>query len=131
MVSAFDRYFKAPAICLRDEDLRADRQPEHSQIDLEMSFVTSQDIRALVEEFYTSLFKEILNIKLEKFPVLTYKECMDKYGTDKSDLRFKLELTEITDIVKDSEFSVFKEVIKNKGIVKCINPEKDFTRTEL
>ena len=131
MISGFDRYFQAPAPCLRDEDLRADRQPEHNQIDLEMSFVSSQDIREFIESFYKHLFKEILKIKLEKFPVLTYQECIDKYGNDKPDLRFKLELTEVSEIVKDSEFSVFKDVIKNKGIVKCINPEKEFTRTDL
>ena len=131
MIAGFDRYFQAPAPCLRDEDLRADRQPEHNQIDLEMSFVSSQDVRDFVESFYKHIFKEILNIKLEKFPVLTYHECMERYGTDKPDLRFKLELTDITEIVKDSEFSVFKDAIKNKGIVKCMNPEKEFTRTEL
>ena len=131
MIAGFDRYFQAPAPCLRDEDLRADRQPEHNQIDLEMSFVSSQDVRDFVEAFYKHIFKELLNIKLEKFPALTYQECVDKFGTDKPDLRFKLELTDASEIVKDSEFSVFKEVIKNKGIVKCINPEKEFTRTEL
>ena len=131
MISGFDRYFQAPAICLRDEDLRADRQPEHSQIDLEMSFVSSKDVRDFVESYYKDIFKTILNVKLGKFQVLTYQECMDKYGTDKPDLRFNLELSDVTEIVKDSEFSIFKDAIKNKGIVKCINPQKDFTRTEL
>lgn len=131
MIAGFDRYFQLPAPCLRDEDLRADRQPEHNQIDLEMSFVSSQDIRDFVESFYKHIFKTLLNVKLEKFPVLTYQECINRFGTDKPDLRFKLELTDISEIVKDSDFSVFKDAVKNKGIVKCINPEKEFTRTEL
>ncbi len=130
MVSGIDRYYQI-ARCLRDEDLRQDRQPEHTQIDIEMSFVTSQDIRDLVEELYRFIFKKVKNINLEKFKVLSYKESTDKYGTDKPDLRFKLELTDITQIAKDSNFSVFKDAIKNKGIVKAINPEKDFTRKEL
>ncbi|MBW2992772.1 aspartate--tRNA ligase [Candidatus Woesearchaeota archaeon] len=126
MIAGFDRYFQT-AICLRDEDLRADRQPEHMQFDFEMSFVTSDDIRDFVEGLYTYIFKEVLNIKLEKFPVFTYKEAMDRFGTDKPDIRFGLELIDITKIVKESDFQVFKNAEK----IKCLNPEKDFTRKEL
>ncbi|OIO62034.1 aspartate--tRNA ligase [Candidatus Woesearchaeota archaeon CG_4_10_14_0_2_um_filter_33_10] len=126
MIAGFDRYYQT-AICLRDEDLRADRQPEHMQFDFEMSFVTGDDIREFVEGLYKHLFKEVLNIKLDKFPVLSYKESMERFGTDKPDIRFGLELTDITDIAKKSDFSVFKSA----ETVKCINPEKDLSRKEL
>ena len=126
MIAGFDRYYQT-AICLRDEDLRADRQPEHMQFDFEMSFVTGDDIREFVEGLYKNLFKEVLNIKLDKFPVLSYKESMERFGTDKPDIRFGLELTDITDIAKKSDFSVFKSA----ETVKCINPEKDLSRKEL
>ncbi len=112
---------------LRDEDLRTDRQPEHMQFDFEMSFVTSDDIREFTEGLYKHLFKEVLNIKLDKFPVFTYKEAMEMFGVDKPDIRFGLELIDVTDIVKKSDFSVFKKV----EAVKCINPEKDLSRKEL
>ena len=127
MISGFDRYYQL-ARCLRDEDLRQDRQPEHTQIDLEMSCVTSEDIIDLVENLYKDIFQKILKINLKKFPRLTYKEAMDKYGTDKPDLRFDLELINITDIVKKSEFQVFK----NAPLIKCINVEKcKFSRNEI
>ena len=126
MIAGFDRYYQT-AICLRDEDLRTDRQPEHMQFDFEMSFVTGDDIREFVEGLYKHLFKEVLNIKLDKFPVLSYKESMERFGTDKPDIRFGLELTDITDIAKKSDFSVFKSA----ETVKCINPEKDLSRKEL
>ncbi|MBI2106781.1 aspartate--tRNA ligase [Candidatus Woesearchaeota archaeon] len=130
MIAGYDRYFQF-ARCLRDEDLRADRQPEHTQMDLEMSFVNQRDILECVEGLYDHIVKKTLNKKVEKFPVLTYVESKEKYGNDKPDLRFDLRLYDITEIVKKSDFSVFKEVVKNKGIIKCINPEKDFTRSEL
>mgnify|MGYP005664347007 CR=1 FL=1 len=97
------------------------------QFDFEMSFVTSDDIREFVEGLYKHLFKEVLNIKLDKFPVFTYKEAMERFGVDKPDTRFGLELIDVTDIVKKSDFSVFKKV----EAVKCINPEKDLSRKEL
>lgn len=130
MIAGYDRYFQF-ARCLRDEDLRADRQPEHTQMDLEMSFVNQKDILDCVEGLYVHIIKKTLNKKLEKFPVLTCAEAKEKYGNDKPDLRFDLRLYDVTEIVKKGEFSVFKEAIKNKGIIKCINPEKDFTRSEL
>ena len=126
MIAGFDRYYQT-AICLRDEDLRTDRQPEHMQFDFEMSFVTSDDIREFTEGLYKHLFKEILNIKLDKFPVFTYKEAIERFGIDKPDIRFGLELIDVTDIAKKSDFSVFK----NAETVKCINPEKDLSRKEL
>ncbi len=130
MISGVDRYYQI-ARCLRDEDLRADRQPEHTQMDLEMSFCDEKDIMEFVEGLYKHIFKQVLAIDLDDFPVLSYKEAMARYGTDKPDIRFGLELTEVTDIVVKSEFGVFKDVAKNKGIIKCINPEKDFPRKEI
>ncbi len=130
MIAGFDRYFQF-ARCLRDEDLRADRQPEHTQVDLEMSFVSAQDIRDLIENLVKHLFKETLNIELPDFNVLTYDESMEKYGIDKPDLRFGLELCDVTDIMKESEFKVFKDVIANKGIIKCINPKHNFSRNDI
>ena len=129
MISGCDRYFHF-ARCLRDEDLRQDRQPEHTQIDLEICFVNSNDIREIVEGLYKHIFNKALNIKLGDFPVFTYKEVMDKYGTDKPDLRFGLELVDVTEIVKDSEFKVFNDVISKNGIVKCLYVNHDFNRKE-
>jgi aspartyl-tRNA synthetase len=126
MVSGCDRYYQF-ARCLRDEDLRVDRQPEHTQVDLEMSFVNADDIREFVENMYKHVFKEILNVKLEKFPIFSYKDAMDKYGSDKPDIRFGLELIDVTDIAKKSDF----EALKKAEQVKCLNPQKDFSRKEL
>ncbi len=130
MISGVDRYFQV-AKCLRDEDLRADRQPEHTQFDFEMSFVDSGDIMKFVEGLFGHIFKTVLGKKLDRFPRLTYEDAMDLYGTDKPDIRYGLELTEVTDIVRDSDFQVFKDVVKNSGIVKCINPEKELGRKEI
>ena len=130
MISGVDKYFQM-ARCMRDEDLRADRQPEHTQMDLEMSFCDEKDIMEFVEELYKHIFKKVLDTELDKFPVFSFKESMDKYGTDKPDIRFGLELTEVTSIVVKSDFGVFKEVAKNGGMVKCINPPKDFPRKEV
>ena len=130
MIAGFDRYYQT-AICLRDEDLRADRQPEHMQFDFEMSFVTSDDIREMAEKLYKHIFKEVLNKELDKFPIFTYKESMDKYGNDKPDIRFDLFTFEVTDIVEKSDFGVFKDVKKAGGIVKCINPNKEIPRKEI
>ena len=130
MISGFERYYQI-ARCLRDEDLRADRQPEHTQMDLEMSFVDETDIMNFVEELYKHIFKKVLDVELDKFQVFSYKESMDKYGNDKPDIRFGLELTNVTDIVVKSDFGVFKDVASNGGIIKCINPDKDFARKEV
>ena len=131
MIAGCDRYYQI-AKCLRDEDLRADRQPEHTQIDFEMSFVEQKDIRKLIEEMVVYTFDKAFKIKVKApFPVLSYKESMEKYGTDKPDIRYELFLTDVSDIVKDSDFGVFKDVVKNGGVVKAINPPKDFGRKEL
>lgn len=130
MIAGFDRYYQV-ARCLRDEDLRADRQPEHTQFDLEMSFAEQKDIQEFVEGLYKHLFKETLGLELKKFPVLSYKECMDKYGSDKPDMRFELEIKDVTELAKKSEFSVFKTVIENGGAIKCLNPKTDLPRKEI
>jgi|TARA_Y100000310_G_scaffold342807_1_gene447554 aspartyl-tRNA synthetase len=126
MASGCDRYYQF-ARCLRDEDLRSDRQPEHTQIDLEMSFVEQEDVLDMVEGLYKHMMKSVLKFNSDKFPRLTYDESVDRFGTDKPDLRFKLELIDVTDIVKGSNFEVFKKAEQ----IKCIVPEKDFSRKEL
>ncbi len=126
MVAGCDRYYQT-AICLRDEDLRADRQPEHMQLDFEISFIDSDGIREITENLYKHIFKKVLNKKLDKFPVFTYEKSIERYGTDKPDIRFGLELIDVTDAVKKSDFSVFTGAEQ----VKCINPKKEFSRKEL
>src|SRR5687768_3472889 len=107
MVAGFDRYYQIVK-CFRDEDLRADRQPEFTQIDIETSFLSEEDIRGLMESLVRYLFREVIGVELPTpFPVLTYDEAMRDYGTDKPDLRIPLKLAEITDAVKDVEFKVF------------------------
>lgn len=130
MISGIDKYYQV-ARALRDEDLRADRQPEHTQFDFEMSFVAQEDIRDFTQNLYKHIFKTVLNIKLDDFPIFSYKESMDKYGTDKPDIRFDLEITDVSEIVKNSDFSVFKNVVEAGGAVKCINPESDMGRKEI
>lgn len=131
MVGGCDRYFQL-AKCLRDEDLRQDRQPEFTQIDAEMSFVEQEDVFEAAENMVKEIFKATRGIDVEiPFPRIKYEESMNKYGCDKPDLRFGLELTEVTDIVKKSDFGVFKAVAESGGIIKCINPEKDFGRKEI
>jgi aspartyl-tRNA synthetase len=121
MVSGFDRYFQIVR-CFRDEDLRSDRQPEFTQIDVEMSFVTVQDIQRTMEGLMAHVFKEVSGITLElPFPILTYDEAMNRYGIDKPDTRFGMELRDVTEPLRGSSFQVFKEVIEGKGIIKAIN----------
>jgi aspartyl-tRNA synthetase len=121
MVSGFERYYQV-ARCFRDEDSRADRQPEFTQLDIEMSFIDEQDILNLLEDMFISLVEKIKpDMQLLKpFPRLSYEEVIDKYGTDKPDIRFGLELNDITDIVADCDFTIFRNVIKNSGRVKGI-----------
>ena len=127
MVSGCDRYYQF-ARCLRDEDLRADRQPEHTQIDVEMSFVNASDVMDMVEGLYKHMMKKVLNIDITyKFPRIPHKEAMKKYGSDKPDLRFALELKDVTEEAKNSDFQVFKGAEK----IKCINPEDKFSRNEI
>lgn len=121
MISGLDRYYQIVR-CFRDEDLRADRQPEFTQIDMEMSFVGEEDIMNVSEGMMKAVFKEILDIDLKlPFPRLLYKEAIDRYGLDKPDIRFGLELKDISDIVKNSGFKVFADVVKKGGIVKALN----------
>lgn len=121
MLAGFDRYIQI-ARCFRDEDLRADRQPEFTQIDLEASFVEPDDIMSLAEEFMKRVYKEVLDIDIKTpFKRLSYNEAMSKYGSDKPDLRFNLELVNIENIVKKSKFKVFAGAIENGGTVRGIN----------
>jgi len=109
MVSGCDRYYQF-AKCLRDEDLRQDRQPEHTQIDFEMSFVNSSNIMDMIEGLYKHMTKSVLGIDIKyDFPKISHKDAMDKYGCDKPDLRFGLELIDVTEIVKKSDFQVFSK----------------------
>ncbi|MCD6320295.1 MAG: aspartate--tRNA ligase [Candidatus Desulfofervidaceae bacterium] len=121
MVSGFDRYFQIVK-CFRDEDLRADRQPEFTQIDMEMSFVNEENVMTVSESMIVYLCEKVFGYNISTpFPRLSYDEAIARYGTDRPDLRFDLELKEITDIVKNSEFKVFATVAKKGGIVKAIN----------
>jgi len=124
MVSGCDRYFQIVK-CFRDEDLRADRQPEFTQIDVEMSFIDEEDIYDIHERLMKDIWKKVLNIDIKiPFKRLTYEDAMDRYGSDKPDTRFGLELVDITDIVKTSAFKVFTDNIKSGGVVKAINVRK-------
>ena len=119
MVSGVEKYFQI-ARCFRDEDLRADRQPEFTQLDLEMSFVEEEDILQLTEELYTGMIESVApdRTMIKPFPRLEYAEAMDRYGSDKPDLRFGLEMTDVTDLAKETEFRVFLSVAQNGGIIK-------------
>ncbi len=120
MVAGFDRYFQIVK-CFRDEDLRKDRQPEFTQIDVEMSFVDEEDVMAVVEKFMAYLFREILNVPVQRpLPRLTYRESMDRFGTDKPDLRFGLELHEITPVFASSAFNIFRKVAEQKGYIGAL-----------
>lgn len=134
MISGFDRYIQL-ARCFRDEDLRADRQPEFTQIDLEMSFVDTDDILECLEGFVKRLYKEILNVDIATpLPRLTYDEAMSRYGSDKPDTRFGMEIQNISDLVKDTDFVVFKTAIENGGSVRAIvakNAASTLTRKEI
>ena len=134
MVGGVERYFQI-ARCFRDEDLRADRQPEFTQVDLEMSFVDQDDVMDLTERLVANVFKEVkgidISLPLRRMP---YDEAMEKYGSDKPDLRFGLEINNITDVFKNTEFVVFKNVIENNGIINCIvvkNKAVDYSRKAL
>ncbi|GAB4385254.1 MAG: aspartate--tRNA ligase [Elainellaceae cyanobacterium] len=120
MVSGFDRYYQI-ARCFRDEDLRADRQPEFTQLDMEMSFMNQEEILELNEGLVCHIFKQIKDIDLPRpFPRLTYAEAMDRYGSDKPDTRYGLELVDVSDIVKDTGFKVFADAVNKGGIVKIL-----------
>lgn len=119
MVGGFEKYYQI-AKCFRDEDLRADRQPEFTQIDLEMSFASQEDIIELVEGMIKHVVKKVKNIDLEDFPRMPYKEAMDRFGSDKPDTRFTMELKDLTEILRGTKMNVFNNVIESGGIVKCL-----------
>ena len=134
MVAGFDKYFQI-ARCFRDEDLRADRQPEFTQLDMEMSFIEVKDILQLMEELFTSLVgatKPDMRL-LKPFPYLSYKEAMERYGTDKPDIRFGLEIKDISNIAASTDFQVFRSALDNNGNVKgiCVPGCGHYTRHQL
>ena len=134
MVGGMERYFQI-AKCFRDEDLRADRQPEFTQVDMEMSFVDENDVMTTVEGLIAHVFKEIKNIDIE-LPLkrMKYDDAINYYGSDKPDLRFDMKINDITDIFKDTEFTIFKDNISNGGIINCLvvkNSADKFSRKDL
>jgi len=133
MVSGLDRYYQIVR-CFRDEDLRADRQPEFTQIDMELSFIEEEDIYEIIEGMMLKLFKDVLNIELSPpFARMKYEEAMARFGTDRPDTRFGLELVDLTDTARDCGFNVFQTVVKKGGLVKSINAKgsADFSRRDL
>ncbi|HIV18770.1 MAG TPA: aspartate--tRNA ligase [Candidatus Merdivicinus intestinigallinarum] len=134
MISGFDRYIQL-ARCFRDEDLRADRQPEFTQIDMEMSFVDMEDVLDMGEGFVRYIMKRLKNIDItEPLPRLTYKDAMERYGSDKPDIRYGMEITDLSDLVKDCGFSVFASAVENGGSVRGItvkNGASVYTRKEI
>ncbi len=119
MVSGFEKYYQI-ARSFRDEDLRADRQPEFTQIDLEMSFAEEEDVWNVTEGMIKKIVKDIKNIDLPDFPRMTYQEAMDRFGSDKPDTRFEMELLDLTEILKDTQMNVFRNAVEKGGIIKCL-----------
>jgi aspartyl-tRNA synthetase len=133
MISGFDRYYQIVR-CFRDEDLRADRQPEFTQIDMEMSFVGEEDIIRVSENMMATLFRDVLGVELEPpFPRLFYEDAVNRFGLDKPDLRFGLELKDVSDIAGASDFKIFSDAVKKGGVVKALNAKgcADFSRKEI
>ena len=133
MISGFDRYYQIVK-CFRDEDLRADRQPEFTQVDLEMSFVDENDIIAIMEGYMAHLFRSCLGLTLKTpFPRIAYKDALERYGKDSPDTRFGMELKDLTDIVKESDFTLFQEVAAGGGVIKAMKIEdgKKLSRKDL
>lgn len=131
MVSGFDRYFQV-AKCFRDEDLRSDRQPEFTQLDIEMSFTNELEIQTLIEKLCQDVFKKVMNIDLSiPFKRMDYGVAMNKYGSDKPDLRFGLELIDATNFFKNTEFNLFKNAISNKHVIKTIIIDKILTKKDV
>ncbi len=133
MVSGIERYYQM-AKCFRDEDLRADRQPEFTQVDIELSFVEREDMYALVENMLKKVWKEVLGMEIKTpFLRMHYEEAMNRFGVDKPDMRFGIELTDLTETFKDSQFKVFANVAKEGGVIKAINAKglSDITQGEL
>ena len=123
MVAGFDRYYQITK-CFRDEDLRADRQPEFTQIDIETSFMGEEEIRALFQDMIKRVFQQVLDIDLGEFPIMAYAEAMHRFGSDKPDLRVQLEFTELTDVMGDVDFKVFSAPATTPGgrVVACACP---------
>jgi len=133
MISGFDRYYQIVK-CFRDEDLRADRQPEFTQIDMELSFVSEEQIMEIAEGLIKAIFKAVLDMDLTTpFPRLTYADAMDRFGLDRPDLRFGLELVTVSDLVEHTGFKLFSSVVKSKGMVKAVNAKgcATFTRKQI
>lgn len=133
MVSGMDRYFQI-ARCFRDEDLRADRQPEFSQIDIEMSFVDEEDIWSMTEGLMKEIFKDIKGIELPEFKRIPYDTCMEKYGSDKPDLRFDMPLYNVSEVFSNTEFKVFENCLNEGGIIQAMNVKNGadkFSRKQL
>lgn len=133
MIGGMEKYFQLSR-CFRDEDLRADRQPEFTQIDIEMSFIEEEDIWNVVEGLMKKIFKELKNLDLEPFPRLTYDECIDKYGSDKPDTRFEMLINDISNIFEKTNFEIFKNILKEKGIINAIvvkNASDKFSRKDI
>lgn len=133
MVAGFDRYYQIVR-CFRDEDLRKDRQPEFTQVDVEMSFVDEEDVLGVVENYVKYLFKRALNIELEiPFPRMSYRESMDRFGSDKADTRFGLELNDLTEAFRNTQFKVFRGVVEQNGYIGALAvPEAfDYSRKQL
>ncbi|MCF6245846.1 MAG: aspartate--tRNA ligase [Desulfobacula sp.] len=133
MIAGFDRYYQIVK-CFRDEDLRADRQPEFTQIDMELSFVDEKQIMTVAEGMIVEIFKKVLDMDLvTPFSQITYDQAIERFGLDRPDLRFGLELINVSDIVKDAGFKVFANVVKNGGLVKAINAKgcATFTRKQI
>ena len=133
MVAGVERYYQM-ARCFRDEDLLSDRQPEFTQIDIEMSFIDREDMYNLIEGLFQRIWKDVINVNLElPFPHISYHDAMNQYGVDKPDTRFDLKIEDFSDIFKNSEFKVFSNTVKNNGVVKALNAKglADITQGEL
>ncbi|MBI3008215.1 MAG: aspartate--tRNA ligase [Candidatus Omnitrophica bacterium] len=133
MVAGFEKYFQI-ARCFRDEDLRADRQPEFTQLDIEMSFIDEEDIYCLIEGLISEIFKSVLDLSLKTpFDRLTYKECMSRFGTDKPDMRFGLEIVDISDSFRKTNFKIYRNILSEGGVLKCINAKggSSFSHSEI
>lgn len=127
MVGGMERYFQI-ARCFRDEDLRADRQPEFTQIDIEMSFVEEEDVWSTVESLMKEIFREVKGIELNRFDRISYTECMNRYGSDKPDTRFGMELNNISDVFANTSFEIFKNILNDKGMINAVVVENGADR---
>ncbi|HCY1819756.1 TPA: aspartate--tRNA ligase [Staphylococcus aureus] len=134
MISGFDKYYQIVK-CFRDEDLRADRQPEFTQVDIEMSFVDQEDVMQMGEEMLKKVVKEVKDVEInDAFPRMTYKEAMRRYGSDKPDTRFEMELIDVSQLGRDMDFKVFKDTVENDGEIKTIvakGAAEQYTRKDM